>query len=271
MSSWIADYRIVRPLGDGDGESNALLARAPARLGGTEVVLHLLEPGGPPGSSVRLTAASTHLLAVAGACAAHVAGLIEMGQGDRDGKVTAYVATEYRGDGSLVDAASLDPHTVLSALAGAARGAHELHEAGLAHGDIRPATILVTPAGGALTAPLPPGTTEPGRTAMADPPKRLETVDPAVLRGDKPSRASDVWALGAAAHRAVTGRSLHPQLETDDPLTAARRALLEPPVIDPGLSPDRSELIAGCVHPDPGRRPVSAAAVADAFDALARA
>ena len=114
MSSWIADYWIVRPLDDGD-DPQTLLARAPDRLGGHEVVLYLLDP-----DPARLTAASAHLLSVAAAHAPHVVDLVEMGQGERDGTIVAYLTTQHRGIPTLAAASSLDADVVLFALAGAA-------------------------------------------------------------------------------------------------------------------------------------------------------
>ena len=267
----IADYEIVRPLGAAGalGEAAALVARPPGRLGvsSAEVVLHLLDA-----RPEQLAATIEHLRAVAAARADHVVGLIEIGRDDSGATPVAYCAVEYQAGGSLANSAQLDAVATLRALAGAARGAHELHEAGLAHGDIRPATVLVgTPHGGVLTAPMPPIGAAPGLTATADPPARLDTLEPGLLMGDAPSRASDVWALGATAYRALTGRALHPRLETDDPLTGAQRALFEPPVLDPGLADEHAGLIARCLRPDPAERPESAGALADAFHDLAGA
>jgi serine/threonine protein kinase len=265
----IADYEVVRSLTERrtGGRAGVLTARPPARLGSgpAEVVLHLIDT-----DRERLAAAADHLRAVAAARADHVVGLIEVGRDDSGPTPVAYCAVEYQPWGSLAGTARLETGAALRALAGAARGAHELHEAGLVHGDIRPATVLLSDTrGGVLAAPLPTTSSYPGLTATADPPGRLETLEPALLMGDAPGRASDVWALGATAHRALTGRSLHPSLETDDPLTAAQRCLFEPPVLDPGLAADHADVIARCLRADPVDRPESAAALADAFQGLA--
>ena len=267
----IGDYEVVRSLTDRltGGRASVLAARPPARLGvgPGEVVLHLIDA-----DPERLAAAAEHFRAVAAAHADHVVGLVEVGRDDSGPTPVAYCTVEYQPSGSLADNAGLETAAALRALAGAARGAHELHQAGLVHGDIRPATVLLSGGhGGVLAAPLPPSASPPGQTATADPPGRLETLEPGLLMGDAPCRASDVWALGATAHRALTGRSLHPSLETDDPLTAAQRALFEPPVLDPGLTAGHAALIARCLRPDPADRPESAAAVADAFEDLAGA
>ncbi|MGH9076145.1 MAG: hypothetical protein ACRDY0_01595 [Acidimicrobiales bacterium] len=264
MSDWIADYEIVESIGDPSG---GFLARAPARLGGGEVVVHRV----PSDASSRATA-SAHLLAVAGSRAEHLVGLVEIGQGDEGGEggeVVAYWTTEHPTAISLAEGPSLGTALVLRALAGAARGAHELHEIGLAHGDIRPATVLVMPSGqGLLAVPAPPGH-PPGQTAVASPPAGVETVEAAVLAGGPPSRASDLWALGATANRALSGNSPYPGLDADDPLAAVQRVLFGAPVVDPGIPPGPAGLIARCLCADPARRPESALAVATELEVLA--
>jgi serine/threonine protein kinase len=148
-----------------------------------------------------------------------------------------------------------------------------LHQAGLVYGDLGPASILLgSDKGGALLAvPQPPAPLEVGETVMADPPARLETVDPAVIRGEGMSRATDLWALGATMHLVLAQRSLHPGLADDDPLTAVQRVLFEPPSIDRRVPPDQAGVIASCLHPNPDDRPASAADVALALESLAAA
>src|SRR3954465_11419605 len=88
----------------------------------------------------------------------------------------------------------------LLAVARAARGAHELHEAGLVHRGIGPTNILLGKSGAVLAEPavghlLTSGLTVagPGSASRAG---RLELVDPGLMRGRPAGRASDIWSLG---------------------------------------------------------------------------
>lgn len=213
--------------------------------------------------------ASAYFRAVAGARAEHVGTLVELGRDEAGGEPVAYLVTECSTLGSLADEPAPGVRARLQLLAGAAAGAHELHEAGLVHGDITPSAILRS-RGGILAPPIPGDTVEPGATASAEPPRRLETLDPAVLRGEGRSRATDLWALGATAHLVLTGGvSLHPGLPHDDPLTATQRVLFEPPTLDPRLPADHAAIVAACLRPDPAERPPSAGALADHLHRLA--
>ena len=181
----------------------------------------------------------------------------------------AYFSTRFQPRGSMADRAPTGIRARLRALAHAARGVHDLHQAGLAYGTITPGSILLADDATLLAIPRPPSPLEAGETVMAQPTERLETVDPAVIRGEGMSRASDVWSLGATIHLVLAQRSLHPGLGTDDPLTAVQRVLFEPPSIDVRLPPDQAGLIASCLQPNPDDRPQTAEDVAVPLEALA--
>ncbi len=271
LTAWVADYEILRPLDRADDEARTFVARPPARRAdaGDQVLLRLLDARHDAFESSAALAR-----AVAGARAPHVGALIELGRDATGAEPVAYLAAEYSPLGSLAGSVSGPPALSVAArlelLAGAAAGAHELHEAGLVHGDITPASVLR--ARGGILAPPAPSDAEPGATATAQPPERLETLDPAVVRGEGRSRATDLWAMGATVHLVLTGgASLHPGLAGDDPLTAAQRVLFEPPVIDPSLPADHAAVIGACLRPDPADRPPSAAALADQLHRLAGA
>lgn len=264
----MADYQVLLPLAGGV-EETALLARAPARVDGArpQVALQLFDVATHP-----FDATAEHFAAVAAARAEAVAAPIEVGTTGSGDEAVGYVAVQHCDGGALADRRDRPPREVLADLAAAARGAHQLHDAGVAHAGIRPATVLYTGTGQAvLAAPAAPAWRRPGQTADANPPTRLDGVEPAILRGEPPSRAGDIWALAATAHWALTGRWLHPQLEGDDPLTGVQRVLFEPPVLDPGLDPAYAGLLSWCLRPDPADRPPSAGHLADEFQSLAGA
>jgi serine/threonine protein kinase len=161
----------------------------------------------------------------------------------------------------------------LTALEHAARAAHTLHEAGLAHGDLRPGNVLLAQdatgaIGGRLTDPelgrvLSPGTalTGMGRASA------LEFTDPDLLAGACPSRRTEVWALGATIHRVLTGACLHGELPDGQPLLVVRRLLTARPQVHPALAPAEAALVHECTA-EGDTRIGTAAEVADRLAAL---
>jgi serine/threonine protein kinase len=111
---------------------------------------------------------------------------------------------------------------------------------------------------------LAPGMTVTRTGAVGE----IEFLEPGIIRGDRASRASDIWALGATLHRALTGKPIYPDLATDDMLASLRRVLNERPTLDPSLPATQSELIAQCLAADPASRPGTALAVANGLDGL---
>ncbi|GAA1481518.1 hypothetical protein GCM10009624_19580 [Gordonia sinesedis] len=187
-------------------------------------------------------------------------------------------AMEYFPLGSL--AASAIPLTrdaALSALADAARGVDALHEAGIAHANITPAAVMLTEDGhgsrrygGRITdlgLARVLAADEP-ITSFAQP-GAVQYMDPALLAGDIPSRATDIWALGACLHRALTGDGVYGEVPDAQPLLAIRTALSTPPALSENLNRDERTLIANCLALS-GERPATAREVADRIDALTR-
>jgi serine/threonine protein kinase len=265
VRSTLADYQILGPAGPG---GDSWLAETPARLGGGApvVVTRLVTRMGPGGDD--WSDLSGRLLSLATVRSSYLPRLIDAGQTDEEDEVVTWVARE---DGRPEETAgpASDPGTALRRLAAAARGLHDLHEAGWAHGDIQPRSVLqrgddtlleppvrALAKGGSVT---PPGTL----------PGELDTVDRAVLWGEGPSRATDIWALGATAHRVLTGDFVHPAVEKDLVVTAVRRVLFEAPVVSPTLAPEVARLLRSCLAVYPAERPATAADLADDFDRLA--
>jgi serine/threonine protein kinase len=114
---------------------------------------------------------------------------------------------------------------------------------------------------------LAPGQTITGLGAIGS----VEYLDPAIMRGERASRATDIWALGVTLHRVLTGKGVYGDLPARDPLLAVRRVLSSPPTLDPALTDAEAELIRRCLDPDLSARFRTAAEVADALDALGRA
>jgi serine/threonine protein kinase len=260
----IADYRFLRPLRRGN-HGDFFLAEAPPRLGagrGTVVVKVLHAPA----TETLLRRATRELRAFAAVRSPHLVALLDAGQ---DG-ASLYYAMEHLPLGSLADPAQpIDRDHVLRAVADAARAAHALHEAGLAHRDIGPEAVLLTETGGKLAdLGLVHGLDAAESITTAGGVGGIETTDPALLRGGSLSRAADIWSLGVTLHRALTGQGIYGELPEDQPLLAIRKVLSSEPQVAPGLMDDERAVVERCLRPDPADRFPTAAELADALDHL---
>jgi eukaryotic-like serine/threonine-protein kinase len=261
----IADYRFIRVLGAGNN-GVFYLARRPERLPvSAEFVAVKVLSGASSQDTFRR--AMRELAAFAAVKSPYLVTLYDAGQQGND----LYYSMEYLADGSLADPAEpLQPHTALTAVAHAARAAHALHEAGMAHNDIKPGNVLLHADGGkladlGLSRFLTPGMTVTGLGSTAS----VEYIDPALIRGEMPSRASDVFALGATLHRALTGQGLYGDLPADNTLLAMRRVLSRHADIAARLGPAAREVIGSAISEDHAARPATALDLAERIEALA--
>ncbi len=264
----VADYEVVRLLGEGN-HGRFYLARPPARLGLTEEFVALKVFGDRIGEQAYEWGVR-ELRAFAAVRSDHLVRVFDAVLEDS----FAY-AMEYYPLGSLAAPATTPTRAALvTALEHAARAAHALHEAGLAHGDVTPANVLLAgeaggePIGGRLSdlglaRHLSPGSTLTGMGRASS----VEFTDPDLLSGARPSRRTEVWALGATIHRALVGSGLYGELPDTQPLLAIRRVLSTRPQVHPGLAPAEAALVQECLAGGTDRL-ATAAAVADRLAAL---
>jgi len=260
----IADYRFVRRLGAGN-HGVFYLAERPQRLNiDAEFVAVKVLSGSNSQDTFRR--ATRELAAFAAVRSPFLVTLYDAGQQGDD----LYYSMEYLPAGSLDDAmGALPPGQVLAAVADAARAADALHDAGIAHNDIKPANIMLHDGHAklsdlGLSQLLTPGLTITGLGSTGS----VEYLDPAIIRGEMPGRATDIFALGATLHRALSGTGLYGDLPTDNAMLAMRRVLSHPPEISPNLPPGVHEVIAAAIAPNPAARPATAAELAGRIDAL---
>jgi serine/threonine protein kinase len=263
----VADYVFLRELGRGE-HSQVYLARTPRRLGTAPdtVVVKMLSLTGTDGFDA--LADELSLFAALGAPQ-----LVPMYDVGMDGG-TVFYAMRHEPSGSLAaPARDLSRRERILAVGRAARGAHEMHEAGLAHRGIVPANILLDRAGAVLAEPSVGHLLTQGHTVsgLGTGPQsgRLEFVAPELMRGRPAGRASDVWALGVTLHLVLTGHGLFPALVSADPFTAVRIYLRSQPVPGDDLAEGERAVVTTAVQPDPARRFRTAAELADAVEEVA--
>jgi len=262
----IADYRFVRHLGTGN-HGVFYLAYRPQRLHiDAEFVAVKVLTGSNSQDTFRR--ATRELAAFAAVRSPFLVQLYDAGQQGDD----LYYSMEYLPAGSLADAiGSIPPGQALVAVADAARAAHALHEAGIAHNDIKPGNVLLHDSHAklsdlGLSQLLTPGLTITGLGSTGS----VEYLDPAIIRGEMPGRATDIFALGATLHRALTGTGLYGELPTNNTMLAMRRVLSHAPEISPNLPASVRQVIASAIDPNQEARPATAADLAASIDALSR-
>jgi serine/threonine protein kinase len=265
MREGIADYSFVRALGTGNN-GVFYLARRPERLPVSDDLVAVKVLSGTS-SQDTFRRATRELAAFAAVNSPYLVTLYDAGQAGSE----MYYSLEYVAGGSLADPAEQPSRSaVLAAVAHAARAAHALHEAGMAHNDIKPGNVLLDSGGGKLTdlglsRLLRPGLTITGLGSSAS----VEFLDPALIRGAAPSRASDIFALGATLHRSLTGSGLYGNLPRDNTMVAMRRVLSRDAEISASLDAAARAVIGAAISTDQAERPAIAEEFARQVEALA--
>jgi serine/threonine protein kinase len=250
----IADYRIVRGLGAGS-HGVCYLATPPARLD-LDVEHVALKVFSNPCGEDAFHRGVRELRSFAAVRSPYLVRLYEVALGD----LFMYSMDYFPGGSMAAPAMPLQRDHALAVLESAARGAHDMHEAGLVHADIKPANVLVvgmdgtgTPAGVlsdlGLARVITAATAVSGIGSSAS----LEYADPDTLVGQTPSRATDIWALGATIHRTLTGEGLYGELPDMQPLVAIRTVQSTKPKISAALSPAERALVSECLAPHSDR------------------
>jgi len=252
----IADYHLLAPLGD----SGALfVAGVPSRLGlDVEQLVVKVVPGGDDAAFRRFV---RELKLFSRVASPSLITLYDAGQYEN----WFFSSMEHCSGGSLLEPTQpLDTTEKLEAVRAAALAAHELHEAGIAHRDIRPSKVLHRGDGSWCLSDLDHAFLGGGSITSMAPVGAIGFLDPGTLLGESAGRASDIYSLGATLHWALTGHYVHPAVEGADPMLAVRAVLRNPPHIRrEDLTGDAADLIAACIASDPTQRPATAQLVAD--------
>ena len=282
MASQVADYEITSSVLE-DGTTPCLRARRPARLGSGDEPVTIWILG--PLARTPWTAARARLEPVAGVRADNLPAWLEAGVGEWSERPVIWLSASTPVTGTLASPPpAMDVPARLRAIAGAARGAHALHEQGQFHGAICPQAValvgqsqdgavtsfssLASP-GGEESAVLAPPSLANGERPVAQvgyPP--LAYMDPQLVRGEG-GRWSDVWGLGATVQQVVSGSVPFPGIEEVPVVQSLGRLLMTPAPSFGQLPAAVSEIVAACLSVDPANRPLTAREVAERLDEAA--
>lgn len=270
----IADYHFVERLGEGN-HGTFWLAKRPPRLDTTDAEYVAVKTLAQQATDQDFARMANELRVYAAVESPHLAPIHDAGH--HNGRL--FYATTYFADGSLGAPARPMGHAeVITAVADAALGAHALHEAGIAHRDIKPDNVMISrvdsgPGGEAGAGPMVRAmlgdlglaqVINPGQTVTGiGPVGTIEYLAPEQVQGEKASRASDIWALGVTLHRSLTGRGVYQSLPVDSLVEALRHVVTARPSLDESLPAVVGTIIDRCLVEDPAGRFQTAAALAD--------
>lgn len=261
----IADYELAELIGVGN-HGRFYKASPPKRLGVDDqwVAIKVMNRHASA-DEFRRFANELKLFAAVGS--EHLASPIDAGQ--QNGQL--FYTIPFYSDGSLnrTDGNHFPEDQLVRAVADAARGAHALHEVGVAHRDIKPSNIMMDNGRGKLTdlglaQVLAPGLTITGTGPIGS----LECMAPARVLGGKANRATEVWELGATLHKAVTGRSVMGEIPDHDILAALRHVSTSEPRVSDVLPEQLRSIVSDCLSADPQVRPDTAQELAERLEEL---
>ncbi|MFI7599966.1 serine/threonine-protein kinase [Actinoplanes sp. NPDC049681] len=248
-------YALLDPLGHG---GMAVVWRAHDEVLGRTVAVKVLAPrhAGDPESRARI-----HHEARAAAALSHpnIAQVYDYGEQPDGATTTPYVVMELVRGGTLQQrmAAPVPPRFAMRVCAEVAAALAAAHADGLVHRDVKPANVMLTPAGakvvdfGIAAAVNPSGSGDAAAEIYGTPaylaPERLvdDAVDP----------ASDVYALGVLLYRLLSGHSPWSVDTTTQMLSAHIYVEPEPLVPLPEVPAYVIELCNRCLSKDVTMRP----------------
>jgi hypothetical protein len=249
----VAGYRLRGRLGAG-GMGRVFLALTP---GGRPVALKMVrqELADDPDFRVRFRQEIAAARRVHGLFTAQV--LDADPAGSPPWLVTAYVPGPSLAQ-AVADHGPLPPESVFLLVAGVAEALGVIHQAGVIHRDLKPSNVLLAGDG--------PRVIDFGIARAAEATSLTRTgmrvgspgyMAPEQVRGAEVGVAADVFALGALAGFAATGR---PPFGLGSEAAVLYRVLHEEPDLD-GCPEALRSLLAGCLAKDPSVRPSPAALI----------
>jgi serine/threonine protein kinase len=166
------------------------------------------------------------------------------------------------------------PEEVMPLLQGVATALDHLHARGLAHLDVRPENVIVTPDGDAKLIDFGVAQAAGSMQEFADGsrPDNVAYLAPEQVCGEPVSPATDVFALGCVVYELLTGRPPFVLAEEPAAMNAAIRARLEQAPLPPSIARGGDALpvwvddvVLGALERDPRQRYGSAGSFAAVF------
>ena len=205
----------------------------------------------------------------------NVAGVYDFGTAAfLPGREAPYIVMELVDGATLADhlaGGPLDWHIAVRVCAEVSAALTAAHAHGIVHRDVKPANVMLTPAGAkVLDFGIATRTGECDRQPVGIVVGTPAYLAPERIGGEPATPASDMYALGVLLYQCLTGRLPWPYDTAERMLHARRHTQPEPlPPVD-GLAPEVAELCARCLATDPDERPsslVAALVLAEAVDA----
>jgi serine/threonine-protein kinase len=185
----------------------------------------------------------------------------------RDGPDCYVVRWDY-GDldaAAMVERGPLAPADAALIAAAAAGGLAALHERGVVHGGVDPASLVraedgsVKLTGAGLAEAYPPPDLRPGT-----PPDMARYLSPEEVSGRAPSPASDVYRLGLVTYLLLTGRHVFDGVDGRAVAQEQLDGVVQPPqLLNPAVPPALSQIVMRALDKDPGARGSAAQFQAD--------
>jgi serine/threonine protein kinase/Flp pilus assembly protein TadD len=138
-------------------------------------------------------------------------------------------------------------------------GLSEAHRSGIVHGDLKSSNVIISQNEDGTLRPvitdfgLASGANQPSREFGGTP----DYMAPELWRGQKPSKASDLYALGVILYEMVTGRLPFERKSLENGVTRPP----EPSSLIKGLDPRWDLVILDCLSQSPTERPTDAAQI----------
>lgn len=261
--SRVADYELVDSLGSGN-HGEYWLAKPPQRLQMDDeslVVVKVLTINHTENDFTRM---ANELRVHAAVESPHLVPIIDAGQ--QAGRL--FYASPYFAGGSLADSSgTVSLGVAVRAIADAALACHALHDAGIAHRDIKPSKILLRDGRGHLSDLGLAQLLVPGQKATGHGPVGTSLfLAPELVRGATASRSTDVWSFGATLHAVLAGKPIFEGVEGKDVLTVLRTILnSEPRVDESSIPPAVLPVLNRCLAAAPEQRYPTTRAFAEAL------
>ncbi|MHC4974338.1 MAG: serine/threonine-protein kinase [Planctomycetota bacterium] len=167
---------------------------------------------------------------------------------------------EYVGGGSVQDVLKAkerpSPARTLNILHGIARGLKDAHDAGIVHGDVKPANVLLDAKGTAMLADF-------GLAKLIQEQSLVMSADgtligtprymaPEVWRNEPRTPSADVWSFGVIVYQFLAGR--WPFDGRSVPALFQAILNVDPPPLDPSTPHELAHLVDQCLRKDPRQR-----------------